>query len=143
MLFGVSLASVLWPTDAGRRPFWQIMLAGGSAIAGASWIIAAFIHLALADAADQRGMAGGALQALNVLDADSWMAFNSGMGVLLLGAGGALLARRVHPVLGWAALAIGVLLFIPYADFPGLILSGLWVIVTSVLLYRRGPAFAD
>ena len=144
VLFGVSLAAVLWPTDAGRRPFWQIMLAGGSAVGGAGWIIAAFVHLALVDAADQRGhFPGGALQALNVLDANSWVAFNSGMGVLLLGAGGALIARRVHVVLGWVALAIGILLFIPYADFAGLILSGLWVIVTSVQLYRRGPAFAD
>jgi hypothetical protein len=119
-----------------------IALVGGSALAGAAWIFAAVIHFALADAADQHGMAGGALQALNVLDADSWIAFNSGMGVLLLAAGGALLARKVLPVLAWIALATGILLFIPYADFFGLIISGLWVITMSVVLYRRGPAFA-
>jgi hypothetical protein len=143
VLFGMSLASALWPTDGGRRPFWQMVLAGGSAIAGVSWIVAAFIHLALTDAADQRGMAGGALQALNALDADSWVVFNGGMGVLLLGAGGALLARKVQPIFGWTGLAIGILLFIPYADFFGLLLSGLWVIAMSIVLYRRGPAFAS
>jgi hypothetical protein len=143
VLFGMSLAAALWPTDAGRRPFWQIALAGASALAGTTWIIAAFIHFALADAADQHGMAGSALQTLNVLDADSWVAFNTGMGVLLLAAAGALLARRVHAFLGWTALGIGILCLIPYADFPGLILSGLWVIAMSIVLYRRGPAFAS
>jgi hypothetical protein len=91
----------------------------------------------------QKGMSGSALQTLNALDADTWIAFNGGMGVLMLGAAGALLARKVHPVLGWIALLDGILLFIPYADFFGLIVSGLWILVTSVLLFRRGAAFAD
>jgi hypothetical protein len=143
VLFGISLASALWPADGNRRPFWQIALAGGSALAGATWILGAFIRCALADAATKRGMAGSALQALNVLDADAWVAFNSGMGVMMLAAAGALLARRVHPVLGWIALADGIMLFVPYADFSGLILSGLWIIATSVQLYRQGPAFAE
>ena len=143
VVFGTSLASALWPTDRAHRPFWQVVVAGGSALAGASWILAAVIHFTLADAADQKGMSGSALQTLNALDADTWIAFNGGMGVLMLGAAGALLARKVHPVLGWIALLDGILLFIPYADFFGLIVSGLWIIVTSVLLFRRGATLAD
>jgi hypothetical protein len=143
VLFGTSLASALWPSDGGRRPFWQMVLAGGSALGGAMWLVSAVIHFTLADAADQKGMSGGALQALNALDTDTWIAFNGGMGVLMLGAAGALLARKVRPALGWIALFDGILLFIPYADFFGLIVSGLWIIVTSVLLFRRGAAFAS
>jgi hypothetical protein len=142
VIFGITLASALWPTDAGRRPVWQILLTGGTSLAGATWLVAALLHFALTDAADQKGISAGALQALNVLDADSWVAFNSGMGVMMLGAGGALLARKVHPALAWIALVDGILLFIPFADFFGLILSGLWIIVTSVLLFRRGSEFA-
>jgi hypothetical protein len=142
VVFGTSLASALWSSEGVRRPFWQIVLTSGSAIAGAGWLVAALIHLALADAADQKGMSAGALQALNALDTDTWIMFSGGMGVLMLGAGGALLARKVHPVLGWIALALGILLFVPYADFFALLVSGLWIIVTSVQMFRKGPAFA-
>jgi hypothetical protein len=142
VLFGSSLASALWPTEGGRRPFWQIALTAGSGLAGATWILCAAMHFAVADAAHQDGVSGAAVQALNVLDVNSWVAFNSGMGVLMLGAGGALLARRVQPVLAWIALVDAILLFIPYADFFGLIASGLWVMGASVLLFRRGEAFA-
>jgi hypothetical protein len=142
VLFGISLAFALWPSDGSRRPFWQVVLGAGSALAGATWLIAAVIHFAVTDAANQSGMPGGALQALNVLDANTWIAFNGGLGVLMLGAGGAMLARKTHPVLGWIALVAGIVLFVPFADFPALIVSGLWIIVTSIQLYRQGDAFA-
>jgi hypothetical protein len=143
VIFGTSLASALWSSEGVRRPLWQSVLVAGSALAGACWLVAAVVHFTLADAADQKGMAGGALQALNALDADTWVAFNGGMGVLLLGAGGSLLARKVHPLLGWFAIVIGILLFVPFADFFALIASGLWIIVTSVQMFRKGAAFAD
>jgi hypothetical protein len=143
VVFGTSLASALWSSEGGRRPFWQAVLVAGSALAGACWLLAAVIHFTLADAANHKGMGAGALQALNALDADTWIAFNGGMGVLMLGAGGSLLARKVHPVLGWVAIVVGILLFVPYADFFALIMSGLWIIVTSVLMFRKGAAFAD
>jgi hypothetical protein len=143
VVFGTSLGSAVWSSDGGRRPIWHAVLVAGSALAGAGWLVAAVVHFTLTDAANQKGMDGGALQALNALDANTWVIFNSGMGVLLLGAGGSLLARKVRPVLGWFALVIGILLFIPFADFFALIASGLWIIVTSVQLYRKGAAFAD
>jgi hypothetical protein len=143
VVFGTSLASAVWSSDGARRPIWHAVLVAGSALAAAGWLVAAVVHFTLTDAANQKGMDGGALQALNALDADTWVIFNSGMGVLLLGAGGSLLARTVHPVLGWFAIVIGILLFIPFADFFALIASGLWIIVTSVQLYRKGAAFAD
>lgn len=142
VVFGVALALALWPADNARRPFWQLFLGAGSAVAGATWLVAALIHFALTDAANQSMMSGGALQALNVLDSDTWIAFNSGLGVLMIGAAGALLARRSNPVLGWIALVAGVALFVPFANFAGLIVSGLWIIATSIQLFRKGAAFA-
>ncbi|MDX6541903.1 MAG: hypothetical protein QOI71_3513, partial [Gaiellales bacterium] len=51
----------------------------------------------------------------------------------------ALLARQTSPVLGWIALAAGIALFIPFADFVALIVSGLWIIAVSVKQFRAEP----
>ena len=56
----------------------------------------------------------------------------------MLGAGGSLLARtRLYRWLGWAALAPGIALFIPFVDFVALLLSGVWILVASVTLFRE------
>src|SRR5437660_1265255 len=54
------------------------------------------------------------------------------------GAGGSLLARtRLYRWLGWAALGPGIALFIPFVDFVALLLSGVWILVASVTLFRE------
>jgi hypothetical protein len=60
----------------------------------------------------------------------------------MLGAAGSLLAHRVSPVRAWIALLTGIALFIPFADFIALIVSGLWIITTSIILFRRDRAIA-
>lgn len=136
VFFAASLATSLWPADGVRRAVWQLVLIGGSIVFAAVLLVVALIHFALADAADQ-GLSGNALRALNALDADSWIAFNAGFGVMMLGAAGALLTRvGGFRWLGWAALVLGIALFIPYADFFALLLSLVWMIVASVILFR-------
>ena len=78
-----------------------------------------------------------ALQALNVLHNNTWMAFNAGLGAMMLGAAGCLLplASRSR-YLGSAALLLGVALFIPYADFLALLFTGIWIVVASVVQLR-------
>jgi hypothetical protein len=46
--------------------------------------------------------------------------------------------------LGWIALILGIALFIPYAEvsFFALVVTLLWIIVASVMLYR-GSSSAD
>jgi hypothetical protein len=67
----------------------------------------------------------------------TWAAFNAAFGVIMLGAAGSLLADgRGGRWLGWVALLLGIALFIPYADFIALLLTLIWIIVTSVLLFR-------
>jgi hypothetical protein len=135
LLFVASLAGIAGTTGSTSREIWRRMLLGGSYILGAVIMVMAMIHFALADGADD--VAPTALQALNLLDGNFWVAANPALGVMMLGAAGWLLGRiESYNRLGWIALALGVGLFIPYVDFFALLLSLLWIIVTSVLLYR-------
>jgi hypothetical protein len=38
---------------------------------------------------------------------------------------------------GWLALFLGIVLFIPFADFFALIATLLWIIVMSIIVFRR------
>lgn len=143
VIFATWLAASLWPAvPAGPRPIWHAVLTVGGGVAAACFMVAALIHIALADLANDNSVSGGALQALAGLDQSSWVAFNAGLGVLMLGAAGSLLVSKAHAVLGWIALVAGIALFIPFADFFALIVTGLWLMWTSIALYRRGPAFS-
>ncbi len=142
VVFAVSLALALWPAGGGGRALWQFVLIAGGATAGLAFVITGMLLFALTDAADQSNTSESALQALNVLSSDSWVAFNAGLGVMMLGAAGSLFVRKASPVLAWIALVVGIASFIPFADFAALIVAGLWIIYTSIQLYRRGSEFA-
>lgn len=135
LLFAVTLAGLATGIGRASREIWRRMLLGGSFILGAIIMIMAMIHFALVDGADD--VAPAALQALNLLDGNFWVAANPALGVMMLGAAGWLLGRvGNYNVLGWVALVLGIGLFIPFVDFFALLLALLWIIVTSVLLYR-------
>jgi hypothetical protein len=141
--FGVALASALWPAEAGRRPLWQRLLVVGSTLTAGVMLVGAFVHFALADGADT-GAPENALQALNLLDGDIWVAFNAALGVMMLGAAGSLIPRAgASGWLGWTALVLGVALFIPFADFIALLVAGLWIIVVSVMLFLERGGLAS
>ena len=136
VIFAANLALSLWPSaETGRRPIWHVVLAGGSVLAGGAFALTAFLHFTLADSADH--ISASTLQGLNVLDASVWVAFNSGLGVMMLGAAGAMLPRTESSrFLAWSALVLGLALFIPFADFFALILTGVWIIVVSLMQFR-------
>lgn len=142
VIFAVSLALALWPAGGSGRALWQFVLIAGGAVAGLAFVLTGLLLFALTDAADQSNFSESALQALNVLSSDAWVAFNAGLGVMMLGAAGSLFARKAYPVLAWIALVVGIASFIPFADFVALIVAGLWIIYTSIQLYRRPGAFA-
>jgi hypothetical protein len=140
LFFAASLAGLAWPTELASRVIWRRVLLGGSFILGAVIMGLALTHFALADAADQE-VAPEAMQALNALDGNAWVSANAALGVMMLGAAGWLLGRvGAYGWLGWAALIFGIALFIPFADFVALILSLVWIIVVSVMLYREPTA---
>lgn len=131
VVFAVALAGALWPREANVRPLWQLVLAGGGVLAGGTILLAAAVHFALADGADHLSPSG--LQVLNVVDGDGWIAWNAAIGVMMLGAGASWLSRAAGARwLAWLALVLGILLFIPFADFIALLASGVWIVVVSV-----------
>jgi hypothetical protein len=142
VIFAVRLALALWPSAGSRHALWPYVLIAGGATAALAFTITGMFQFAITDAADQSGFSEAGLQALNALTVDAWVAFNAGLGVMMLGAAGALFARKASPVLAWIALVVGIANFVPYADFAALIVAGLWIIWTSIQLYRRGDAFA-
>jgi hypothetical protein len=142
VFFAVSLATALWPEGADRPPVWHYVLIGGGLLTGAALLIAAAVVFSLADGADNK-ISMDALQGLNTLDANTWVAFNAGFGVMMLGAAGCMIPRvraALPAWLGWTALVLGIALFIPFADFVALILTLLWIIAVSIMLFRRSAA---
>jgi hypothetical protein len=106
------------------------------AIAG---VLSAGTQLALADVPGQLGP--GAAQALNVLENDlSLFALGAGIAVLLMAFGLAILRGAQLPMwLGWMAIAFAIVALLPVRFFS-LPLIGIWTLVASVILYRRGNA---
>ena len=139
VVFAAYLANKVANPD--RRSMWQLVFVVGTAAAAVAWIVTAFLHFALTDAVDQK-LPDSALEALTTLDNNTWIAFNSGLGLMMLGAAGMLLTAAVtvgYRRLGWCALILGIALFIPFADFFALLLTGVWIIVSSIMLTRSAP----
>ncbi len=142
VLFLVIFAASCWSLLQGAGPVWPAVFYGGALVMAAGWTAAGIIHLALADGA-HHGVSPGALQALNALDADSYIGFSVGMGTMLVGAGGAMIKRPGIGWLGWLALVLGVLSFTPIG-FVAFLGGGIWIIAASILLYvRSGSAGAE
>lgn len=142
VIFGATLAAASAEAGGGRA-VWERVLLGGAAVQAGILLMMAAIHFALVDGANQDDVSAEATQALNLIDGNTWVAFNAGFGIFMLGAAGCLLGRaqRVLPEwLAWAALVFGICLFIPYADFIALLLTLVWIIVASILLFRAAPA---
>lgn len=114
-----------------------LLYAGGLAVMGMT-------QIALTDAADlgQPQVA----QALNILDNDNFLPTVLGLAVVLLATGWHVLGSGVLPRwLGIVAVVLGVLAVAGPAGILAFLLFPLWVLATSILLYRRpavgaGPA---
>ncbi len=52
-IFAAGLALALWPLQSGHRRIWPILLIGGALLSAGSFILAAFVHFALADGGRQ------------------------------------------------------------------------------------------
>ncbi|MEU1074632.1 MULTISPECIES: hypothetical protein [unclassified Streptomyces] len=116
----------------------QVAFAGGILSAAGFWI-ASGVTLALIDASDKQKVEGPALQAMNAIGNDLFIPFVGGIGIMVLAAGLGT-ARSGTPLprwLGWAGIVLGVLMFVPWAGFIAFLVSGLWIIMASVLLARR------
>jgi hypothetical protein len=109
---------------------------GGAIVATVGFFILSTVHVALADSAGKTPPL--VTQTLNVLDGNDFVPAAAGMGIFLIASGLAILRYRALAAgLGWAALIIGIVIFTP-AGFIGFLLSGIWVLVTSIVLFMAG-----
>lgn len=140
VLFALSVAAAARRPDGERTRVWERLLVGGSLLVGATLLVSAMVNLALVDGATN-GASPAAMQALHLSIANGWVAWNAGLGVMMLGAAGTLLAEpRTHTWLGWVALPTSVALFFPVADFFGMVVTLAWILVASVVLFRAESA---
>jgi hypothetical protein len=111
---------------------------GAGVLAAGGFLAGAGIHFALADYA--KDIQPAAAQALNALDSDFFLPFSTGIAALVLAS--SLLAIRTKlmpPWLGWVGILLFIVSFTP-VGFIAFGLSGIWIIVASVLLYLHGDA---
>lgn len=135
VIFGASLREALRP-PSGRSDGWSSVAFGGVLVAAAGFLVAAAVRLAISEAADKH-VPPSAVQALNALDNAVFLAFASGLGIMLLGAAGAMIGMAgVMRGLGWAALIIGIVAFTPLSEL-GFFASGIWIILASFSLFFR------
>jgi hypothetical protein len=139
-VFAVSLREFL--RLPGESDFWPTVALVGGAVAVAGFLVAAGIHLALIDGGD-KNISPDAMVALNAIDADDFFGFATPLGIMLLGAGGATLraGAALPKWMGWAAIVLFVVFFTP-AGFAAFGLTGIWIIIASILMYQRSEASA-
>jgi hypothetical protein len=133
VIFGASLRAALRPPE-GVADGWSSVAFGGVLVASAGFLVGAAIRLAIAEAADKH-VPPEAVQALNALDNAAFLPFTSGLGIMLLGAAGAMIGMSgMMRGLGWVALIVGIVVFTPLGEL-GFFASGIWIILASFALF--------
>ena len=114
----------------------------GAVVAATGLGVQSLIHAALAEAAQTSEFSDQALQSLNALDGWSFYPFAIGLSTFVLASGVALVRDRrfFPPFVAWAAVVLGVLALVPIVGFFAAILSGVWVVIVSVMLFVRSEA---
>ncbi len=141
LIFAAAVRTVLIEAGGGESSIWANVFFAGAMVASAGFLFLACLSLALGS--EPEALGSSAAQSLNTLSNESYPLFAGGLGVLLLGAGGALIpVRSGLRWLGWAALPLGIITFTPFG-FAGFIGAGLWIVLASVALtmhLRAHPA---
>jgi hypothetical protein len=139
-MFVVALREYL-KGDNGISSFWSTVALVGGAASVAGFFGAIGVHAALIDGADQH-ISPDAMVALNSLDAWDFFAFVTPLAIMMFGAAGAILrgGAALPKWLGWTALVLAILFFAGPFGWFGFLLTGIWIIIASVMMYRRSSA---
>jgi hypothetical protein len=142
-LFVVALRDYLRGDGGGVGGFWSTVLLVGGAASVAGLFGAVGVHAALIDGADQH-IAPAAMVALNSLDNWDFFWFVTPLAVLMLGAAGAILkgGAALPKWLGWVAVVLFIGYFAGPFGFLAFLLTGIWIIIVSVMMYQRSSATA-
>jgi len=144
LVFCAALASALWRSSAAR--LWLVVCFGGGLLFVVGITIAAGLAVFIGNLADRLDPA--ALQALHVANLLVVFPWTVGASAFLLGAAAAVLRSEPLPAwLGWMALVLGIVAAVPSHVLGGAFYHigvvpiaglGIWTVVVSVLLARRG-----
>jgi hypothetical protein len=140
-VFAVALRDYLRGGNA-QADFWPTLAMLGAAVSVAGLLVAAGIHIALVDGGDKK-ISPDAMVALNALDNDDFFAFSIPLGIMLFGVAGATLksGAAIPKWLAWVALVLAIGYFTP-VGFASFGLTGIWIIIASIVMYRRSAGAA-
>jgi hypothetical protein len=137
IFFAASLRRALRRGEDGAGVLSVAAMGGGIVAAAGIGTDAAF-RFALGDLADDVDPV--VTQTLNALWADFFFPMVVGLATLILATSLAALRTRVIPVwLAWIGILICVVFFTP-AGFISFLVSGLWIVIVSALLWRQETA---
>jgi hypothetical protein len=144
LLFFVGyLRAVLRRLHPSGRLSANVALAAAAVVA-TGLTVQSLIHAALAEASQTPEFSDQALQALNALEGWSFYPIVIGLSSFLLASGVALVRGRrfLPPFVAWAAVVLGVLALVPIVGFFATMLSAIWLVVISLMLFARSEAVA-
>ena len=133
LVFAASLRGALRSREPAEASASVVSFAGAVVAAG-GLSVSAWATLAASRAAD----AGSAdvVVTLDHLVQSAWLPITAGFAVMLLAAGiGGLQSGTLPRVLGWAAVILGIAFLTP-AGIVAFLLTPLWIMAVSVVLYR-------
>lgn len=114
---------------------------GGAILFAAGTLASTGVLFALGDAADD--IEPAAVQTLHILNVDVFALGAIGVLSFLLGSGIAVVKTGIFPAwLGWVAIVGGLFAMSPLW-FVGMITFALFILISSVLLYRQSPEGAS
>ena len=113
---------------------------GGAVVAAVGLLSALSLNFAVADSVDD--VPASVTQTLTVLSNGFFFPIAAGYAIFFLAVGVLSMRTRMLPVwLGWVTVLLGVVCLTPVGFFA-LLVGLVWIVIVSVLLYRRetGPA---
>lgn len=140
LTFAATLRGALRSGEPGEATSSAVAFAGAT-VTAAGLLFSAAASLAASDAAEQR--LTEATSALNALAQTTWVPITGGFAAMLIAAGvGGIRSGALPRILAWIAVLLGVA-FVTPAGLVAFFVTPLWVIATSIVLYRatrRSPA---
>jgi hypothetical protein len=136
LLFVGCLASAI--RDQGSHLALTSVLSGGGVIAAAGIGVDSALRFVLVESAGE--VSPEAVQALFALWSGFFLAIHVGFAIFILAASLVALSAKSSPIwLAGLGVLASLLLIVPIVAVTliGLVLAGLWIIATSVLLYRQ------
>jgi hypothetical protein len=136
--FGGSLRVALLRTE-GEPGRLSLVSFGGALLIAAGLLSFAGFGFAAADVADDvPDVAPAVIQTLSILSTDFFLLVAGGTGLFMIATGVAVVRFGALPTwMGYVAVIVGIAAVTP-AGFFAFLVTGIWILIASVLLYRRG-----